>query len=92
MTDGAFNEFWLVLTVAPLAEGVGGIFKGGDFIRQTRLAVMAGFAFFNFLAINVCKALAFGTLAMMTSSAFQSSLVLAMGELRRLSRFCRVNG
>ena len=92
MADRTFDQFRPVFPVASLAEGVGGIFKGGDFFRETRFTVMAGFTFFDFLSFDVRESLAFGALAVMTSSAFQSGLVRTMGKLRRIRRFCRING
>ena len=92
MADRAFDQFRSVFPVAPLTEGVGGIFKGGDFLRQTRFTVMAGFTFFDFLSFDVRESLAFGALAVMTGSAFQSGLVRPVGKLCRIRRFCRING
>ena len=93
MTNRTFRQFGFVFLMAVLAQGVRSFFKGVDFGRHSRVfGVMAGLAFFDFLSLNIGNPFPIGTFAMMTGLAFQSGLVLTMGELSgfRLTRW--ING
>jgi hypothetical protein len=71
---------------------VGGVFKGRDFLWQPGFAVMAGFTFFYFLAIEVRKPFAFFAFAVVAGLAFQSDLMRSMREIRRFRGLCRIKG
>ena len=90
MAYRTFNQFSLVLAVTFLAKGVGGILEGVDLIGHAGLAVVAGFAFFNFLPVMVGDSLAIRTFAVVAGFAFKSGLVRPVGKGRGFWGFGRV--
>lgn len=92
MTYCAFDQFQVVFPMTSLTEGVGGVFKGRDFFWQPSFAIVAGFTFFDFLAIEVRKPFAFLTLAVVARLALQSDLVRGMREIGRFRWLCRIKG
>lgn len=74
-----------------LAEVVGGIFERGNVFRHRRLAIVAGFAFFNGLSFNIGKPFAFAGFAVMAGFALQTLLMSAVGKKGRLSWRGRIN-
>ena len=84
MADAAFDQFRLVLGMTAFTHGMGGILEGIDFFRQTGLAVMAGFAFFDFLPFCIGDSLTVTIFSMVAGFAFQTCLVRSMGEFRWL--------
>lgn len=92
MANSAFNQFGLVFTVTILAEGMGGILKRINLIRHADLAVVAGFTFFNFLAVVVRNSFAVGAFAVMAGLALESCLMRAMGKGCWLGGLGRIKG
>lgn len=92
MADGAFDQFGFVFAVTFLTEGMGRIFEGIKLVGHVHFAVVAGFAFINFLAVMIGNPFAIGAFAMMAGFAFQSCLVRSMRERGRFRRFGRING
>jgi len=92
MADRALDEIGIVLAVAALAEGVGGVFEGGEFFGHLHLAVMAGFAFFDFLSFGVGEPFSFRCPAVVAGLAFQPALVGLVGEGGRFRRVRRIDG
>jgi hypothetical protein len=92
MAYSAFDQFQVVFPMTSLTEGMGGVFKGRDFFWQSGFAVVAGFTFFDFLAIEVRKPFAFHAFAVVAGFALQSDLVRGMGEIRRFRGLCRIKG
>jgi hypothetical protein len=91
MTDAALGQFRLILRVAFLTQGMCRIFKGVDLLRHAGLTVVTGFAFFYFLPLDISNLFAVRSLAVVTDTAFQTTLMRCMWELDRLRRASRVN-
>jgi hypothetical protein len=70
---------------------VGGIFEGGNAFRHSSFTVVAGFAFFYFLPLNIGQSFAFGSFTVMAGFALQAGLVGTVGEKGRFRRFGRIN-
>ena len=88
----AFDQFQIVFPMTSLTEGMGGVFERRNFFWQPGFAVVAGFTFFNFLAIEVRKPFAFLAFAVVAGFAFQSDLVRGMREICRFRGLCRIKG
>jgi hypothetical protein len=71
---------------------MGGAFEGIDSLRQTGLAVVAGFAFLDFLPFSKGETFAIGAFAVVASFAFQTGLMGTMRKLRRLRGLSWING
>jgi hypothetical protein len=92
MTDAAFGQVGIVLLMAILTQGMGSILERVDFFRHSSLAVMAGFAFFDFLSLYIRDPFALRAFAVMTGLAFKPCLMRTVRELGGFRGLGRIKG